>query len=226
MDTYLQRKKRGWVESSELLAFQDHSVAELLVLLSDEQTLLRTIAAHLLPINCETTNFLLAALIVEPALYTRLAITEKLESGDQMTARQMLPLLAEIGNNQHSTPIDPSKKSSFPLPRDLIARSLGRIQPSIFPTLLAAATDLPVLKLSELIDAIGYLAFYHAELTTSEHFEALLKIKNAHKEEPLIQWKFLICFSAFPQSAPLLQQEKQFVPEAQRSLKLLQRKKV
>ena len=113
MDTYLQRKKRGWVESSELLAFQDHSVAELLVLLSDEQALLRTIAAHLLPINCETTNFLLAALIVEPALYTRLAIMEKLESGDQMTARQMLPLLAEIGNNQHSTPIDPSKKSSL-----------------------------------------------------------------------------------------------------------------
>jgi hypothetical protein len=42
----------------------------------------------------------------------------------------------------------------------------------------------------------------------------------------LIQWKFLICFSAFPQSKALLVEEEQFIPEAQRSLIILNTKRV
>lgn len=225
MNNNSQRKQRGWVENSELSAYKNKSINELSNLLFSENAGERTIAAKLIPLTCEISDILLSRLKIESALYTRLALTEKLESGEQTTALRMIDFLAAIGNNQHRTPIAPSKKKSFPLPRDLIARSLGRMNPEIFPTLLEAAEQLPSSQLSELIDAIGYMAFYHPALATVENYQRLLQIKKVHSNEPLIQWKFLICFSAFPQSTELLQQEEQFTEEAQRSLKLLALKK-
>ena len=185
----------------------------------------RTIAAKLLPLDCETTDILLHSLMTETALYTRLAMTEKLEGGDSSTTLKMIGFLGKIGKNQHRVPIAPSKKKSFPLPRDLMARSLGRMNPELFPILLASAEELPPLKLSELIDAIGYMAFYHPALATAQNYQRLLQIKNSYDHDPLIQWKCLICFSAFPQSKDLLAQEDQFSMEAQRSLSLLALKK-
>ena len=181
----------------------------------------RTIAAKLLPLDCETTDILLHSLMTETALYTRLAMTEKLEGGDKSTALKMIGFLGKIGKNQHRVPIAPSKKKSFPLSRDLTARSLGRMNPELFPVLLTSAEELPPLKLSELIDAIGYMAFYHPSLATAQNYQRLLRIKNSYGNNPLIQWKCLICFSAFPQSKDLLAQEDQFSMEAQRSLSLL-----
>lgn len=185
----------------------------------------RTIAAKLLPLDCETTDILLHSLMTETALCTRLAMTEKLEGGDSSTALKMIGFLGKIGKNQHRIPIAPSKKKSFPLLRDLMARSLGRMNPELFPVLLASAEELPPLKLSELIDAIGYMAFYHPALATAQNYQRLLQIKNSYDHDPLIQWKCLICFSAFPQSKDLLAQEDQFSMEAQRSLSLLALKK-
>lgn len=225
MDKYQQRKQRGWVENSELLAYKDKSVSELKFMLTAEDARERTIAVQLLPLDCELTNILLNSLANESALYTRLAIMEKLEHGDQATAQKMIPFLASIGNNQHHSPTSPSKKKSFPLPRDLIARSLGRMNPEIFSILLESAQRLLLSQLSELIDAIGYMAFYHPEVATTENFHQLLEIQKLYRDKPLIQWKLLICFSAFPQSVDFLLQEKQFVSEAQRSLKLLTAKK-
>lgn len=224
MNNTLHRKRRGWIENSELTSYENNTVDELLSLFSSENAQARTIAAKLLPLDCETTNILLDSLVHEPALYTRLAITEKLESGDASTAKKMIPFLAVIGNNQHRFPIEPSKKKSFPLPRNLIARSLGRMQPEIFSVLLDAAKTLPAAKLSELIDALGYMAFYHPSLATNEAYQQLLVIRAAHDTEPLIQWKLLICFSAFPQSRELLRKETHFRGEARRSLKLIAQK--
>lgn len=225
MHTFVKRKQRGWVENEDLIPYKKKSTDELKSLLSSEKPFERTISAKLLLLNCDTTNILLDALVNESALYTRLAITEKLESGDSATAQQMLPFLAKIGKNQHHSPVSPSKKSSFPLPRDLIARSLVRMNPEIFPTLLDAATQLPNVKLRELIDAIGYMVFYNPCLATTKNYQLLLAIKESYKTDVLIQWKILICFSAFPQSKELLQKETQFVSEAQRSLKILETKK-
>lgn len=221
MDKYQQRKQRGWVETSDLLAYKDKFLSELKAMLTVEDARERTIAVQLLPLDCELTNILLNSLANESALYTRLAIMEKLEHGDQATAQKMIPFLASIGNNQHHSPTSPSKKKSFPLPRDLIARSLGRMNPKIFSILLESAQRLPLSQLSELIDAIGYMAFYHPEVATTENFHQFLEIQKRYRDKPLIQWKLLICFSAFPQSVDFLLQEKQFVSEAQRSLKLL-----
>lgn len=225
MDRYVQRKKRGWIEDSDLIAYRDTTINELLSLLVNENAGKRSIAAKLLPLTCEVTDILLNSLEKEPALYTRLAITDKLENGNPTTALKMIDYLAVIGKNQHQFPVSPSKKKGFPLPRDLIARSLGRMDSEIFPTLLDSAEKLPISKLSELIDAIGYMVFYDPALATLENYQRLLQIKKAHTTEILIQWKFLICFSAFPQSKELLLKEEQFVEESQRSLRIIAAKK-
>lgn len=226
MDNYLQRKQRGWVEDNDFSTYQTKSREQLITLLASKNACDRTIATRLLPLDCEVADILLHFLTRESALYTRLAMTEKLEEGDCTIALKMIHFLGEIGNNQHHVPIAPSKKKSFPLPRDLIARSLGRMNPEIFPTLLDSAESLSRIKLRELIDAIGYMAFYHPSLATTENYQRLLKIKNAYIKDPLIQWKFLICFSAFPQSKELLAREERFSKEAQRSLSLLALKKM
>lgn len=221
MDNYLQRKQRGWIEENDLFNHKTNSRETLISMLHSQDACDRTIAAKLLPLDCETKDILLHSLMTETALYTRLAMTEKLEGGDSTTALKMIGFLGKIGKNQHRVPIAPSKKKSFPLPRDLMARSLGRMNPELFPVLLASAEELPPLKLSELIDAIGYMAFYHPALATAQNYQRLLRIKNSYGHDPLIQWKCLICFSAFPQSKDLLAQEDQFSMEAQRSLSLL-----
>lgn len=225
MNKELQRRGRGWVEEADLSRYRGLSRSDLIALLASADACERTIAARLLPLDCDVTHILLEALIHEPALYTRLAITAKLESGGEATARQMIPLLNNIGHNQHRTPIAPSKKKSYPLPRDLIARSLGRMSPDIFPLLLDSAEQLSPFPLRELIDALGFMAFYHPSVATEAHYQRLLSIKHTHRKDALIPWKMLICFSAFPQSKAVLLQETVFLAEAQRSLCLLDAKK-
>lgn len=67
--------------------------------------------------------------------------------------------------------MSPSKKQSFYLPRDLIARSFGRMWPAIFSSLLDALETLSVDQLSEILNAIGDMAFYQLALARSETYQ-------------------------------------------------------
>lgn len=82
---------------------------------------------------------LLNALVKEKALYTRLEMCAALERGDGEVAALMAARLGSIGTNQYRElpgPDQVSKKKSFPLPRDIIARSLGRMNRVALPVLL------------------------------------------------------------------------------------------
>lgn len=162
----------------------------------------RTAAITLLRELNETLTYeLLDLLISEKALYTRLAICQRLEKGDIQTARIMVSYLGKVGNNQHQAiPTKVFKKKSYPLPRDLVARSLSKMTPSIMDTLWTAFDCLPVCQLSELIDAIGFLTFYHPELATAQNGQKIIQLVKASGNE-LISWKALICLSAFPCAA-------------------------
>ena len=102
---------------------------------------------------------LLKQLCVEKCLYTKISICESLEKSDNdciTTARKMTAYLGKIGNNQHKIlPEKVSKKKSFPLPRDIIARSLGKMDITIYPVLLELIHSRDVCKISEVLDAIG-----------------------------------------------------------------------
>lgn len=174
---------------------------------------------------------LLKCLCQEQHLYTKIAICECLEKGDQKTARCMCEYLGKIGKNQHKTlPKHVSKKKSYPLPRDIIARSLGKMDPSVFPVLLAELDQDHQNRNRELIDAIGFMAFYHQELVNETTAQRLITLLKQTTDEVLI-WKILLCFSAFPLPSIIeilrsyMQTDGLLADEAMRSFHLISNRK-
>ncbi len=175
-------------------------------------------------------RILLERLRLEKALYTRLELCNSLEMGNAITAEIMCEYLGGIGNNQYKlVPNEVSKKKCYPLPRDLIARSLGRMTPSVLPVLTKHLIFEEKSKVSELIDAIGYMIFYHPEFATSIHFSNIMLTYDRFIGDELIVWKIARCCSAFPieQSENRLLSIKEasthqtIIEEAERSLRFI-----
>lgn len=91
-----------------------------------------------------------------------------------------------------------SLKKSYPLPRDIIARSLGKMSIYIFPALIDILKTEDVEKISEVLDAIGFMVFYNSELATLNNATIIYTIITKYEENPLIIWKCILCLSAFP----------------------------
>lgn len=194
-----QLRRRGFADERDYQRLRDFSDEQLLKKMYAGNPSERTAAIALLSeLDEERTHRLLTQLAQEKALYTRLAICQRLEKGNVQTAVIMLDYLGKIGSNQYTEiPTEVSKKKSYPLPRDLVARSLGKMTPAIIETLMTALDQLSIYQLSELIDAIGFLIFYHPELATEENCDKIIQLIEKNDEE-LIRWKALICLSAFP----------------------------
>lgn len=121
-----------------------------------------------------------------------------LEQGNKMTALQMGTYLGKIGKNQYKEiPQKVSAKKSYPLPRDLIARSLGRMNLCVLPVLMEVLESKEVSRISEVLDAIGFMIFYHPEEAVLKNAQAILKVAKEYRENKMIVWKCLICLSAF-----------------------------
>ncbi len=145
----------------------------------------------------------------------------------------MIGCIGHIGNNQYRVPPDKvSAKKSFPLPRDIIARSLGRMDISVFPALQRCLKESSCREqISELLDAVGYMVFYHPELAAADNLQPVLALESPYSQDPLILWKMILCLSAFPSAdakTVLLnyaQEQSILGMEAQRSLKILAMRK-
>jgi FOG: HEAT repeat len=192
-------QNRGFVTEKEIQDFNSLSKEELLELLDSENAAIRSAAAyHLSAVDEEVTRALLRRLLLEECLYTRLAICESLQKGNIHTAKQMLNYLGKIGDNQHKVlPKADSKKKSFPLPRDIIARTLGRMDVSVYPVLIDTIKGKDKNMISEALDAIGYMVFYHPELSIPQNAEPIYSLFKRYAENNLILWKALLCLSAF-----------------------------
>lgn len=192
----------------------------------------RTVAVNILSKkyikNIFFVQILLDRLCKEKCLYTRIEICKSLEKGDINTARLMINYLGKIGKNQHlSLPKSVSKKNSYPLPRDLIARTLGKMDICIFDILLEEAVKDNTSI--EIIDAIGYMAFYNKELATEDNLYKVFNIMTRDISNKLIIYKITTCLSAFNcnKSIEMLNKIKKnyrntiIYEEADRSLKLI-----
>lgn len=192
-------RQRGKASKEDLYRYQGCSMDELIVVLQSGEPHFRSAAAaNLAKYVNQAAPMLLSCLEHEKTLYTRLAICEALEQGNSDTAKKMTSYLGRIGKNQHNKlPNKVSVKKSFPLPRDLIARTLGRMDASILPVMLEVLSSGTKEQVYEVIDAIGYLIFYHQELATLQNCQNILKIIERYGEDEIILWKTLICLSAF-----------------------------
>lgn len=225
-------KTRGMAFEEDRLFCKDASEQDLLIILTTGTPSQKSAACERLrALNQEVITSLLQCLCKEKHLYTKIAICECLEKGDQKTAKCMCEYLGKIGKNQHrKLPDNVSKKKSYPLPRDIIARSLGKMNPSVFPVLLAELDHDHTYRNRELIDAIGFMVFYHPELVNDETAQKLITLLIQTTDEVLI-WKILLCFSAFPlaQIEEILRSYMQtkgvLADEAMRSLHLIKERK-
>lgn len=198
-------EKRGYIDLNILEEYQKSNTSELYELLNSNNAQDRSAAIHLLSLQIDlnednfTTN-LLELLSKEKALYTRLEITKILEKANQETCQKMINYLGAIGNNQYKKlPNSVSKKISYPLPRDIIARTLAKTDIDNITTLFKVFDTNDLTKISEVIDAIGFMIFYNPTLDTEYNLNIILKEITNYKQNELILWKLIICLSAFKQ---------------------------
>ena len=229
--TRSQLKNRGMASPEEIAACASLPWEQLVEELRSPDPCRRTAARCMDPKSKAAAVLLLEQLAQEKCLYTRLAICETLEKGTEETAEKMLPWLGRIGNNQYKAlPDKVSAKKSFPLPRDLIARSLARMDMAVFPLLLQLFKTGSEQQISEALDAAGFMAFYHPALADGENAERILRLLHSHSGSEIIVWKVLLCLSAFPvpEAVRVLEgyavRDDIFGKEAQRSLHLVERK--
>ncbi|UPU39293.1 hypothetical protein MX850_00315 [Erysipelothrix sp. Poltava] len=144
-------------------------------------------------------DLLLKQLMNEKALYTRLEICRVLEGGNNDVAAAMMPYLGKIGHNQHQfIPKTVTRKRGYPLPRDIIARTLGNMNASILYTMIDQLDSLAQDQISEFVDAYGYFISKHPHLATQAHLNVIEYLINNYSDNTLIKWKCMQCLSVFP----------------------------
>lgn len=228
-------RKRGYIEDVDVEVYKGKEKEELIKLLDSKEPCVRSSAVRALSLfynmnEVEISNIILKKLSKEKCLYTRIELGAALEKGGVVTAQQMINYIGKIGNNQHKKlPERPSKKISFPLARDFIVRSLGRMDTKIMPVMINVLDSRNEEIIAEILDAIGYMAFYNNSTAKPEYADKIIETINKYKYNNVIYWKGILCLSGFPlcktvqflkmvietESIPLL------VDEAKRSLRLL-----
>jgi hypothetical protein len=136
----------------------------------------------------------------ETKLYTKIELCEALQTGGEEAALILVPLLGKIGSNQHKQPSPEAfKKSSYPLPRDIVARILARMGPAILPTMTSVIPDGPRAQVVEVIDAVGFMCFYSSVKATDRlaALRALIHRFHGSPNDELTQWKIVRAFESF-----------------------------
>jgi HEAT repeat protein len=193
------RAQRGEISPGFERQFEHESDESLIHLLRYADAQIRTSAATLLgrrtcraaiPQLCE-------GICNETAIYARLAMSEALGAIGEPALPELTARIGTVGHNQHQTlPTALFKKWNYPLPRDLVVRTIVKIGTVALPSLikhLQTCTDHRII--SEVIDAIGYLSFYSGD---HQAFDACIKAYATYSMHVVIMWKLIRAFQAFP----------------------------
>lgn len=190
-----QMEARGYIGHRDLTSYSK-AVKTNLKLLKDDNAMNRTIAAAMLKyrINkAEVCEALLLQLDRETALYTRMQICDTLASGDSTTARHLFKYLGKVGANQYnSLPSRISEKTSYPLPRDIVARTLGCMDKSILQPMMKELNKATVSEARELIDAVGYMCSKN-DINKRLIYRHLSGYIEIHTDD-VCRWKTLIAY--------------------------------
>ena len=194
-----QREERGQVGRAEIKKYEHIPLDELGVLLTSEQPQKRTIAATLLG-KKRITRFipqLCKGLLDEKSLYARIAISEALGEMGEPAVIPLIALLGRIGNNQETTlPKKYFNKKSFPLARDLAARTLVKIGRPAIPGLVGQIKNCDGFQTQQAIDALGGIVSKTGEAGA---LPVLLQALADYRNNEVTIWKIIRALSAFKQ---------------------------
>lgn len=226
-------KNRGMALDDDVNLLRDKPIEKIVDYLNSDDPVIRTSAAvNLKHFADNVCNELLHQLSKEKSLYTKIAICEALQKGNIDTAVKMTAYLGIIGNNQYKKlPKKVSLKKSYPLPRDIIARTLSKMNINIFPVLLDVLKSDDSIKIHEVIDAIGFMVFYNQILSNNDNLKCIIHLMDKYEDDKILIWKCLTCLSSFnlEKSKNILNnfinnEENILSLEAKRSLSILNKK--
>ena len=224
-----QLKNRGYIPTGDEKKYINATFEQRIAFLQSTTSTERTIGARLLTnySNPLAIHYLATALKQENKLYSKIAICDSIASFGIEAVPILIDLLGLVGNNQHKKiTSEIFKKNNYPLPRDISSRILIRIGPLALPFLLNVLSDNNPIKISEAIDAIGFICYYNYQ---DQYFEHLKKCYNKHHDNELIKWKIFRAMSAFPESQFFLNEQLQIpdnlihATEIQRSIYLIKK---
>ena len=200
-----QLKSRGYITIEDVESRMNHTKSEWLEMIHSKEAYQRTIAVKLLSeksdVDDELMQLFLQRLTQEKKLYTKIELCDALAKGGVPAAKLMVHYLGQIGNNQHQAlPTKAFNKNSYPLPRDIIARTLAHMNPDVLPTLLDILQTNRLPAIREVIDAIGFICFYNNLHTNSQISDALMLCLKNYAHDDVIRWKLVRSFESFNDS--------------------------
>jgi HEAT repeat protein len=201
-----EREKRGQISIKDLEPYLNCSTHDLIDMLIHKKARIRTIAATILGNNKneKAIGALCKALKNEKSLYSRIAISESLGKMGEAAVVPLTRLLGQIGNNQEKTlPKKYFNKKSYPLVRDMAARTLVKIgKPSTNYIIQVLEENPDIFIKQQAIDALGSLTAktgnYDALKIIIVYFDDY--VCNKKNSDKLTLWKLIRSLSAFKNS--------------------------
>lgn len=192
-------QKRGYVDDVYVKSFAETKPEKLCQLLTSDVAMARTASATIIGQQKlhDYIPMLCGALKVEKALYSKIAISESLSNMGEPAIMPLIELLGIIGNNQHKAlPTKAFNKKSYPLPRDIAARTLVKIGEPALTQIETIFEQGKPHQILEAVDVFGHICFNSKKTFSSE---ALLNCYKKQIKNDVMVWKILRAFSAFKQ---------------------------
>ncbi|MEL7671583.1 MAG: HEAT repeat domain-containing protein [Methanobacterium sp.] len=196
------QRKRGQISSEELGAYVEFEAEHLIEMLNSDNPPERTIAATILGNRRDEKGILSLcdSLKKEKALYSRIAMSEALGKMGETAVPPLIKLLGQIGNNQEKElPEKYFNKKSFPLARDMAARTIVKIGKPATPYLIEVVEKQNDYILQQAVDALGGIA---AKTCDRSALPVLLNGLDSNNEITL--WKIIRSLSGFKHSSEAL----------------------
>lgn len=197
-----QLKNRGYATTEDIDKYVDLNEDELMVLLKSKEPYKRTIAIKLLSNKAQSDNDIINLfcnmLLHENKLYTKIELCNALSKASIKSSKIMVDYLGIIGKNQYKElPDKKFNKKSYPLPRDIVARTLAHMGVEVLPELIKVLKSNNVVAIREALDAIGFICFYNSKVYHEEILNDLISCFNEYIEDDIIRWKLVRAFESF-----------------------------
>ena len=192
-----QLKSRGFLGDSDLDQYPMYSDEQLLALIKSNDAVERTLAARIMKNRKKKifVNALCEQLKVEKKLYSKIEICNCLSEYGELAIDHLIPLIGTIGNNQHKKiSNDDMNKKSYPLPRDIVARILCRMDPKVLTKIEPLLNNGSQEQILECIDLIGHVAWNN---NNNFLWNRILELYNGNPNNEMIRWKCIRAMQSF-----------------------------
>ncbi len=189
-DLSAKRRSRGEVNETDIAKYVALNEEELLGQLQSTDPALRSCAAIHLKKHptAAVSHELCQQLTLEKSLYTKIEICNTLAAMGEQSVPLLINLLGKIGKNQEKELQKTGfYKKSYPLPRDIAARTLNQIGSIALPALEHyIQTSEDISALSEALDAYGHII--HTEKTGCSN-APLQELSGKYPHNDLLTYK-------------------------------------